>query len=722
MLGLRILVILLLTLWAMRPALEYRRKEDVKTVVLFCADTSSSMQRRDGAGPAAEATPPRGEEGITRIDALRKALRSREGDLADLAAKADLELAGFAATASDLKLYAPSAGWSLEELQNADGTATAIGDSLSEAYDLLAAQQRKVSAVLVFSDGCNNTADVVSPAKLAALMGSRGVPIHAVGVGSDRITAATKTLTVRDLSTPDEVEAFNRLPITAVVETLGLPGQKIKVTCRFGQEEIGTETLAVDQMQSTQPVRFVHVTLQAGFHRVSVTAEVVGSAVRDLAGRPNDSKLVHVVDREMRVLYVEGKFRYEAKYIAQALVAARRFTLDRRVLIQGAGGAGEKRSSPLSENLDDWLAYHAIIFGDVEAAQFTAKQLEIVRDLVSKYGKGFCMIGGSKSFGRGGWGSTPIADVLPVDVAGSNLQIDAPVKIVPTREGRDSDVMHIGAAETGENVAADWDKLDPLPGANRLGAPKPGAVILAEAPPGAPMIVTQQYGKGRSMAIAFDTTWRWVLNKKDTADSQRRFWRQVAMFLAAPKGTAWIVTDRTNYDIQRLRRGTEVVKITAGVEDPSGRPLLDVPVVVKLITPDKKESPVALAKGDKMRQGQIPPPAAAGTYTLKLEATVAGKPLTAEHRFDVLQRDLESLEVLANHDLLRRMSAASGGKFVTLDHLSDLLSDLRITTKPEKRDTVTHVQLSSELRWPAILAAIVLLCAEWAWRKRKGLV
>ena len=77
-----------------------------------------------------------------------------------------------------------------------------------------------------------------------------------------------------------------------------------------------------------------------------------------------------------------------------------------------------------------------------------------MRDLVGKYGKGFCMIGGSNSFGRGGWARTPIADVLPVDVAGSNLQIDAPVKIVPTRDGRDSDVMRIGAGETGESVAA----------------------------------------------------------------------------------------------------------------------------------------------------------------------------------------------------------------------------------------------------------------------------
>lgn len=717
LLGLRVLAAVLLTAWAMRPALEYRRQEEVKTVLLICADTSSSMQRRDVAGASPATQPGVAVDPLSRIEAVRQVLESRRAALAELNTKADLELVPFAASASPPESFAPETGWGLFALRRADGQGTALGDALAEACALYADQQREVGAIVVLSDGCNNTADTIGPDKFAAMRGSDGVPIHTIAVGSDRVTASIKTLTARDLGVPDEVEAFNRLPITANIETIGLQGRQVKVVCKFGEEEVGSETLPIGQLQSVSPVRFVHVPLSAGFHRVSVAAEVLGGNPPDLAGRPDASRLVHVVDREMRLLYVEGKFRYEAKYIARALVAARRFSLDRRVLLQPLH---DVRPTALSENVDDWLAYHAVILGDVAASHFTGKQLEIVRELVGKYGKGLCMVGGSKAFGRGGWENTPVADVLPIDLGASASQIDAPVQVLPTREGRDSDVMRIG--EGGEDIAAAWGKLDPLPGANKLGGLKPAATALAESADGAPLIVTQPYGKGRAMAIAFDTTWRWVLTKKDTADLQRRFWRQVALFLAAPKGTVWITTDKTNYDLRKLRLGTETIRISAGVEDAHGRPLLSVPVRVTVTAPGGGDSPILLRKVEKMRKGQLPPPGKGGTYVLKISASVGGKALAAEHHFEVLQRDLESLEVLANHGLLRRMSTLSNGQFAPLSGFDDLIKELHITTKPQKRETAFRVALSGRLRWPTVIALILLLCAEWAFRKRKGLV
>jgi len=548
-------------------------------------------------------------------------------------------------------------------------------------------------------------------------MGARGVPVHTVGVGSEQVTGAVKTLTVRDLAAPDEVDAFHRLPIAAVVEAIGLEGRRVKISCHFGTELVGSETLSLAGLRRARPVRFVHVPLKAGFHRARISAEVVGGEPDDLAGRPEASQLVHVVDREMRILYVEGKFRFEAKYVTRALAAARRFSVDRRILLRPLG---DNQPPPLSEELDDWLAYHGVILGDVAASHFTPRQHEILRDVVGKYGKGLCMLGGQRSFGRGGWQDTPLADVLPVDLATSNRQIDEPVPVVPTAEGRRSDLMRIG--EDGSDPAAAWARLDPLPGANRLGRLKPAATVLAETAQHAPLIVTQPYGKGRAMAVAFDTTWRWVLTEKDTADLQRRFWRQVCLHLAAPKGSAWIVTDQTRYDLRRLRQGTEAVRVRAGVEDARGRPLLDTPVDVTLLAPGGARTPLGLQIAEKARQGRLPPPTRAGLYTLKIEATVDGKPLTAEHQFEVLRRDLESMDVLANHGLLRRLAAGSDGTFVPLERFGELLAELRVTARPERRDRVTHVPLAARLRWPILAALIALLCAEWALRKRKGLV
>ena len=63
---------------------------------------------------------------------------------------------------------------------------------------------------------------------------------------------------------------------------------------------------------------------------------------------------------------------------------------------------------------EELFAYRAIILGSVEAASFTPEQLRMIADFVSKRGGGLLMLGGRRSFAEGGWGGTPVGEVLPV--------------------------------------------------------------------------------------------------------------------------------------------------------------------------------------------------------------------------------------------------------------------------------------------------------------------
>ena len=224
--------------------------------------------------------------------------------------------------------------------------------------------------------------------------------------------------------------------------------------------------------------------------------------------------------------------------------------------------------------------------------------------------------------------------------------------------------------------------------------------------------------------MAFDTTWRWVLSPQadETGPMQKRFWRQVGLYLAAPKGNVWIHTNRTTYDIDALERGTQEVEVTGGVEDSRGQPTAQSDVKITLSAPDEKVSPVELQRGKTMRRGTLPPPTEPGTYVLTITAQVDGQDLTAEQQFRVVRRDRESGEVLANHALLRRMAKAGNGRFVPLRDLSDLLKTLRREIIPQKRRVTTKQYLLDPLRWIILLLVIALLCGEWALRKKKGLV
>ncbi|HHH75452.1 MAG TPA: hypothetical protein ENL03_00330, partial [Phycisphaerae bacterium] len=421
---------------------------------------------------------------------------------------------------------------------------------------------------------------------------------------------------------------------------------------------------------------------------------------------------------EMRILYIEGKLRYESKFIAQALAAANRFSLDRRILLQPLRAG---RPPALSEELDDWLVYHAIIIGDVHSNRFTDIQLEIMKKVVGEYGKGLCMIGGDNSFGRGGWDTTPIADVLGVILDGADKQIVGSIKVIPTRRGLASDMMRIGADE---DVAGAWNVLDALPGANLLGKAKIAAQVLATTSkgPAEPLIVAQPYGSGRSLAIAFDMTHKWVLTESETAASQKRFWRQVALYLCAPRGNVSITTDRTVYDLAKLTSSDQAITVTARVEDSTGRMVsASAGETVSLLDGEGKKSLITLRSSGMVRQGKITV-STAGMYTLKFSASVEGKIISAEHRFEVINRDVESIEVLANHDQLRHLSTETNGTFVPLARLSDLFEYISASSEEKTVPRIRYANLVDDFRWYIVGLLIALLCMEWALRKRKSLV
>ncbi|MBN1942766.1 MAG: hypothetical protein JW849_05670 [Phycisphaerae bacterium] len=709
LLAARTIVILLIALWVLKPTWLHWREERSLPVLLAGADRSGSMLRRDATR----------DDGTlcSRQEALGEALRLRRGELRALQKQADVEW--FAFDESPTPPTPSDDGATPADLwRDSLGSGTAIGDSAQGVFEALWAHGWDVAGVVLLTDGCNNLSRRVTPETFAARMGARGIPVYTVGVGSPTVTAGLRSLTVQSCGAPATADAFGTMTIRPVIEALGLSGRIVEVSCTFGQTKIGQKLRKITSNRANETFEFTHVPLQTGFHRLTVEARIAGDAPPAASGQPVADMLVQVTDREIRVLYVEGTYRYETKYITRALGSSKRITLHRWILNQPL--RPDEAASP-GEDIANWLGYHAILLGDVSADQFTPRQRAILKTLVDHYGKGLAMIGGENSFARGGWGQTELADVMPVDLKQSRDQIRRPIQPKPTREGETSAMMHIGSA--GEDPAAGWAKLDALAGANLLVGVKPAATVLANLLTGEPMIVTQPYGKGRSAAIAFDTTWRWVLspNTENTAAMQKRFWRQVVLYLAAPKGNVWIHTDRTTYDLEALQRGLQEVEVTAGVEDAQGRPR-DAAVTVTLQDPTGETTPISLSTDGPVRRGMLVTPREEGVYTLTLSAEVDGKTLQTQQQFQAVRQDRESAQVLANFALLRTMADASQGMFVPLKDLPELLRRLLRDVQPRRYTAVTREDVLGPWRWWLFVLLVGLLCLEWILRKKRGLV
>ena len=157
-------------------------------------------------------------------------------------------------------------------------------------------------------------------------------------------------------------------------------------------------------------------------------------------------------------------------------------------------------------------------------------------------GAGLCIIAGLRNFGRFGLDQTVLAPTVGVYDAGTWRRRPTRWQLTPL--GAEHPALRL-AFEPLANADL-WRLVDPLAGVLPFRKTRDGATVLARTEEGLPLVVVQRYGKGRTMLIATDSTWRWVLTPKDTARIHHRFWRQSLMWLAGqePGGNFAMEKDR----------------------------------------------------------------------------------------------------------------------------------------------------------------------------------
>ena len=82
-----------------------------------------------------------------------------------------------------------------------------------------------------------------------------------------------------------------------------------------------------------------------------------------------------------------------------------------------------------------------------------------------------------------------------------------------------------------------WKKLPYLMDYQDPGTPKPGAAVLAQMRAGgrddAALLITENYGRGRTAVLATSGTWRWQMGLPLGDTSHDMFWRQLLRWLVA---------------------------------------------------------------------------------------------------------------------------------------------------------------------------------------------
>ena len=276
-----------------------------------------------------------------------------------------------------------------------------------------------------------------------------------------------------------------------------------------------------------------------------------------------------------------------------------------------------------------------------------------------------------------------------------------------------------------------WNGLPPVYRTETFVEPTAGSQVLATMRVGnasleEPLIMKRDDGRTRSIAVLGYGIYRWRL--LGSAPAQSRGQTTIDVLDAfTTNSVAWLrVRDSerriTVVPTQSFYATGEPVSFVASVQDEAYRVVDDAEVRV-VVTSSAGDRSVVLALQGSGRYasslGALPP----GDYTFVGIVTRRGEPLAQRRgRFTVGDLQIEDIAVVRNAPLLSALAQRTGAHAVSRSEADSivrmLLADPRMRDVVRTRDREFPIY---HLPWLVVLA-ITSFAAEWALRKRRGMV
>lgn len=668
-------------------------------------------------------------DGLQRWQRLQSLLLEGEKEklLGKLGEKFDVRLIEIDG-AEARKLWQPTSKDSTlpNSLPPPEGEISNLATALKNAAGTDGKQER--GAVVLFSDGQHNEGE--SPIEVAKILAGRGLPIYTVGFGGE---TRPRDLAVVKVEAPDSVFFEDRIqgqitlkddlpsgiPFTVMVQD----GDKV-----LWQQQLVSEGSNIRKVPFSAPLsetvreRLKNKSADTQLTAVPLELKVSVSNVEgDREPANNTMNLrVRALTQKRRILILDGRPRWETRYLRNMFERDEQWQVNTVIAGATAGDTGFPRGDKNGQFPNDpavLLPYDLIVFGEVPRALFKDEELTWIRDFVSNRGGALIFIDGPR-LRLTEYAGTVLGPLFPVEWKtppvhenGMKLSLSeraaglAPFVLSPEKSQN---------AEVWANLhAPHW-----LSAATAL----PGAETLVEANAGGkklPAVVFRPFGAGKVLYQAFDDSWRW---RYEVADQHHvRYWNQIANYMAE---LPFAVRDRLiSLDAGALvYRPGDSADLRVRVRDGQGHPVTNAAVDAVLYRDGRRVATIRLSPEENAggllrgRTAALEP----GSYEVAVEsAAIAERDAKARTSFKVEPMETGELTQLSlNEELLRQMSALTGGEYLreeNIDRLIDLLAPMSQGRVVES-DTV----LWQSYWW--FIPIVLLLTIEWIIRKRVGML
>ena len=685
-----LLALLLLLLW--HPALSVATLRPQQNMIAVLVDDSRSM-----------GTP---ESGKTRLAQVQKALKD-DGLLDELGKKFQVRLYQFdkdIKRVNDVSALAPAAN------------ATRIGDSLDSL--MTESSSIPLGSVVVVSDGSDNTGGV--DLDTISRIRQQRVPVHTIGVGKEKLSNDVEMV---DASVPPRALPESRLNAVVTFRQFGHSRDKGRLSVRDGGKVLASQdiTFKGDGLTQTESIMF-----NAG----AAGPRSLQFAIDPLPGEENTAndslmRLVNVTNRKARILYMEGEPRWEYKFIRRALeddksveIVSMVRTTQNKIYRQGINNPHELEAG-FPTTAEELFQYDGLIIGSVEASYFTTAQQGLIREFANRRGGGVLFMAGRYALTEGGWAKSNAAEMFPVRLAATPptffRDFSAPEL---TAAGKESVICRL--EDNADRSAIRWSKMPGVANYQVVGEPKPGAIELLDVihpdRHKSPLLVIQNYGRGRTAVFATAGSWRWKMLFEHTDMTHVTFWSQLLRWLVSEtpgqitaSTPRQVLSDETKVHLQVDARNKSYepvsnAQVEAHVLGPAGSAEL-----VKL-------APVANQPGIYAVDWDAAP---AGSYVsefvVRNDKGEVGRDVMAFRREDGVA---ENFHLTQNRDLLEKLAESTGGHYYPLDDASKLTKEISYS----EAGITAHEMLDLWDMPIVFLLAILLRGGEWLLRRKWGVV
>ncbi len=698
--GLRVVAILLIVLLLFRPVMSYQNELIEKPALVVMLDRSASMGITDDSS------------GVSRFDQARGKL---EQWCKKLKNQFRLSLIAFAEQPEVLKGPENLRGLS------ANGKATSLVRAVQTAAQQYAPAE--MLGMILMSDGIHNAAG--NPLDVARKL---HVPIHTVGVGASlRNNPSYRDIQVTGIDCPNRLMVNNLARITGSIDATGLGGRVIQVQLEEDGKQVGQKELTLDDKEGSQQVTFDYRPTAKGRH--TYTVRVPPDPEEKIVENNLRSAVATVAEAGIHVLYLEGTLRAEYGALVDRFLA-KDPDVEFCALVQTRPNVFLKRSNmpglKLTAIPNDQATidqFDVFIFGDLDSSYLRPKQQEMFIKRI-RAGAGAIMLGGYHTLGPGGYGETPLGQVLPVELGKRDVgQSTDPFLPRLTPEGARHQIFtNIANFFPTQQGGAKTAGLPPLDGCTRVEAARPSATLLAVNPTESgfmPVLAVQPLDHGRTAVFTGDTTRKWQQGPRALGQDSPflQFWGQTVRWLAGRSGPVETGASITaNTDKPSYEPG-DTIRVSAIVRDKEGQAANDAKVTATLRRKAGRPEEFALSAvpgPGGHYSGQIEPRMAGGAeivVTARVgETTLNSQPLPVE----IGRPNLEFERLDLDEKLLGQIAAETGGRYLPISAADYLIDQLDRT---QRKKTLL---VERRLYWPPgfWVLFVAVLTTEWLLRRR----